>query len=181
MFTRVLGERGYSRIAHCDVELLCTILISLTEHDAMKTLAFACTFALLATVTAAGEPGKDIRPILFKPIDGSLNIKLGGQSKTYVAKDAATAEEFLGKEDAKALAAKLDFTKEQLVLVSWTTSGPPEGTLKHEIKGAAGNRALVFFVQAPAAPVRGQRARIGMDLFAVPRDLAVSFDAKERR
>ncbi|MEI7688197.1 MAG: hypothetical protein WCL32_24595 [Planctomycetota bacterium] len=147
----------------------------------MKILAFACTLALLASFAAAGEPGKDIRPILFKPIDDGLDNKLGGQSKAYIAKDATAAEEFLGKADAKALAAKLDFTKEQLVLVSWTTSGPPDGTLKHEIKGAAGNRALVFFVQAPAAPVRGQRARIGMDLFAVPRDLAVLFDAKERR
>ena len=77
-----------------------------------------------------------------------------------VMKDLAAAEQILTKDDAKNLTAGVDFAKSQVILVSWTTSGPPEGKLTHELKGAGDDRGIVFYVQAPTAKIRGQRALI---------------------
>ena len=90
-------------------------------------------------------------------------------------------EKLVGKDEAKALADQVDFDRDMIVHVSWTTSGPPEGMLKHEVKGTGEDRRLTFYVQGPpGVKARGQRARIGADFFAVPKNMAVAFDPKER-
>jgi len=95
--------------------------------------------------------------------------------------NAAAVERLLGKDSAKKLLELVDFKKEKIALASWATSGPPEGSLKHEVKGEGKERRLVFYVQAPAgAQIRGQRERIAADFFAVPMDIAVVFDPTER-
>ena len=132
------------------------------------------------------EPPKDekvvVRPLKFAPKDPTATFSLGGQSKLTQCADAAAVEKLVGKDAAKGLVDAVDFEKEKIVLVSWTTSGPPDGSLKHEVKGAGKERKLTFFVQGPAgAKARGQRARLGADFFAVPKSIAVTFEAKERR
>ena len=132
-------------------------------------------------VTVAGDKvTKTVRTLKFAPKDASVIFAIGGKSKLTRCDDAAAVAKLLGdagKAEAKALAAQVDFEKEAIVLISWTTSGPPDGILKREMK----NKQIVFFVQGPAAGgARGQRARIGADFFAVPRDAKVIFEAKER-
>lgn len=122
-----------------------------------------------------------VRPLAFKPSEGDFYIRFGGQSKVTAIEDVVAVEKLLGRDSAKQLIDRVDFTKEKVVLVSWTTSGPPEGSLKHEVKGVRKERRLVFYVQGPAdAQIRGARARIAADFFAVPKVLAVAFDAAER-
>jgi len=95
--------------------------------------------------------------------------------------DAAAVEKLLGKDSASELLKLVDFAKEKVVLVNWSTSGPPEGSLKHEVTGAGKERRLDFYVQGPAgATIRGMRAKIAADFFAVPKDIPVAFDAVER-
>jgi hypothetical protein len=95
--------------------------------------------------------------------------------------NTAAMEKLLGQDNAKALAGQVDFGKEKIVLVSWTTSGPPEGTLKYEVKGTGKDYRVTFYVQGPpGATIRGQRARIAADFFAVPRNAVVLFDPQER-
>jgi len=122
-----------------------------------------------------------VRPLKFTPKDPALNYRIGGQSKTTTLADPAAVKKLVGTDNAKALLDLVDFQKEKLVLVSWTTSGPPDGTLQHEFKGTGKDPRLIFFVQGPpGANARGQRARLGANFFAVPRNVDVSFDPKER-
>ena len=65
--------------------------------------------------------------------DPTIGFKIGGQSKLFTLRDDEAAEKLVGKEAAKGLITNaVDFTMEQIVLVSWTTAGPPDGMLMHE-------------------------------------------------
>jgi hypothetical protein len=124
----------------------------------------------------------EVRHVKFTPADPTLAFMIGGKGKVTVLMDAESVEKQFAKADAKMLADAVDFTKESLALVSWTTSGPPDGVLQHEFKGEGKERKLTFYVQGPpGAKIRGQRARIAFDFFVVPRDVAVSLEPKERR
>ncbi len=146
-------------------------------------------YALRSNVrwSAAGKgAGKDkdakpgVRPIKFNPKDPTVAFTLGGLNKLTSMTDAAAVEKLVGKASAQSLIDAIDFQKEALVLVSWTTSGPPDGVLKHEIKMDGNAQRVIFYVQGPTGGVRGQRARIGADFFAVPRDARTTFDPQER-
>jgi hypothetical protein len=148
-------------------------------------LAIVVWCAILVTpnlMVRSDEPQEmDARPIKFAPQDPTVLFRIGGQSKLTTLTDAAAVEKLVGNDAAKALVALVDFKKEKLVLVSWTTGGPPDGVLKHEVKKEGKGRRLTFYVQGPiGAKQRGARARIGADFFAVPTDINVSFDPKER-
>lgn len=128
-----------------------------------------------------GKEDKVVRPLKFTPANPRINFSIGGQNKLVTLPDAAAVEKLVGKDSAKSLVELVDFKKETIVLVSWTTSGPPEGVLKFEMKGQGEARMVQFYIQGPpGGGVRGQRARIGADFFAVPSNLKVSFDPKER-
>jgi hypothetical protein len=138
-------------------------------------------WTMVSEIDAQGDKGKDtksaVRTLKFAPKDATVSFKIGGQNKLTALADAEAVEKLVGKDAAKALVDAVDFTKEQIVLVSWTCSGPPDGVLMNEMKDGK----IQFYVQGPIdAKVRGQRARIAGDFFAVPRDAKVAFDPKER-
>ncbi len=146
----------------------------------MKFLAgILCVSLALVAVVAQDETG--VRPLRFMPKDPTFAFNVGGMSKATTLASAAAAEKFVGKESAKTLLSLVDLDKEMIVFVSWTTSGPPDGTLQHEVVGKGEKRRVNFYVQAPpGAKIRGERARLGADFFAVPKNVAVFFEAKER-
>ncbi len=149
--------------------------------SAMILGAAAIGWTMAGAIHAQGDKGKDakiaVRALKFAPKDPTVSFKVGGQSKLTTLADAEAVEKLVGKEAAKGLVDAVDFTKEQIVLVSWTCSGPPDSVLMNEMKDGK----IQFYVQGPiGAKVRGQRARIAADFFAVPRDAKVAFDAKER-
>jgi hypothetical protein len=151
----------------------------------MKSSTVAASFilgitVLASSVTASDKDKIDVRTLKFTPKDPTAVFQIGGKGKLTVMTDLAAVEKLVGKDNAKGLAGMVDFNKDQLVLVSWTTSGPPEGTLKYEVKGMGKDRKVIFYVQGPNAAVRGQRARIGADFFALPKDVPVTFEPKER-
>ncbi len=122
-----------------------------------------------------------VRPLKFMPADPTIVFTLGGKANAITLADAAAVEKLVGKASSRALIELVNFEKEMIVFVSWNTSGPPDGKLQHELKGNDENRKLTFYVQGPpGGGARGQRLRIGADFFAVPRNLAVTFDPKER-
>lgn len=145
-------------------------------------ISLALSIAALAVVgRSAGQEGEKstVRPLKFAPRDPALIFRIGGQSKLHTFGDPAALDKFLGKAAAEALARQVDFAQEQIVLVSWTTSGPPEGVLRYEATGKG--KGITFFVQGPPpGRPRGMRARIGADFFAVPKTAQVHFDPKER-
>lgn len=142
--------------------------------------AFAClsiSFAAAGLVDGQGDQPIIVRQLKFMPKDSTIAFTIGGQSKVWTLTDAAAVEKLVGKADAKPLVDAVDFKKEAIVLVSWTTGGPPDGVLKHESKAGK----LQFYVQGPPGKgARGERARIGADFFAVPANVKVTFDPKER-
>ena len=148
----------------------------------------ALLLGFVATLAVAAEGPKDdkdenvaVRALKFSPADSATAFKIGGRNKVTPLSDADSVEKLLGKESARGLIKEVNFEKETIVLVSWSTGGPPEGTLKHEIRGMGKDRKLIFFIQGPSdAKVRGERLRLGADFFAVPRNVAVAFDPKER-
>jgi hypothetical protein len=144
-------------------------------------VGLAVAAALAPWVAAQDEKDKvAVRPLKFKPKDPAKAFGIGGRNKVTPLTDAEAVEKLVGKDSAKGLIDAVNFDKEMIVLVSWSTSGPPDGTLKHEVKGEGKDRKLTFYVQAPAAKARGERLRLGADFFAVPRDLAVTLEANER-
>jgi hypothetical protein len=154
----------------------------------LTRIAFVALSALLATnVTALLAPAqgdKDakipVRHLKFTPKDPMAGFKLGGRNKLTALDDAGAVEALLGKDSVKSLIDAVDFAKEKIVMLSWSTSGPPDGMLAHEVKGTGKDRKLQFYVQAPNAQTRGERLRLALDFFAVPKDVAVAFDPKER-
>jgi hypothetical protein len=143
----------------------------------------ALVFAVALAPWVAAQDEKDkvpVRPLKFMPKDPTKGFSIGGRNKVTPLANAEAVEKLVGKESANGLIDAVNFDKEMIVLVSWSTSGPPDGTLKHEVKGAGKDRKLTFYVQAPAAKARGERLRLGADFFAVPRDLAVTLEPNER-
>ncbi len=147
----------------------------------IRLAALACVFATSAAVEAQDKKDDTavaVRVLKFAPKDPTVVFMLGGQGKLWTLSNADAVEKLVGKASAKPLLDAVDFKKEAIVVVSWTTSGPPDGTLKHSVKA---DGSLQFYVQGPpGAKARGQRARIGLDVFAVPRTVKAAFDPKER-
>jgi hypothetical protein len=160
-----------------------------TDDVRSHTLVFALRSNVRWSVKGAANDKKPqakdtkpmVRPLKFAPKDPTANFMIGGMSKLTLLPDAAAVEKLVGQASAKSLCDAVDFKKETIVLVSWTTSGPPDGVLKHEIKKDGTSQKVVFFVQGPpGGGARGQRARIGADFFAIPRDMQATFEPKER-
>ena len=139
-------------------------------------LAMLCSLlfmaGLAAQVSQAQEEKKEqtvVRQLKFMPKDPTVVFGIGGQSRLTTLADAAAVEKLVGKDAAKALVDQVDFEKEMIVLVSWTTSGPPEGMLKYQIQGTGEDRRVTFYVQGPpGARVRGQRVRIARGFLCDP-------------
>ncbi|HZZ80925.1 MAG TPA: hypothetical protein VFE62_20655 [Gemmataceae bacterium] len=142
-----------------------------------------CLIALAGLVTVShAQPDKKadakpaVRALKFSAKDPSLVFKIGAKGKVTVLEDAAAVEKLVGKESAKQLVDAVDFTKDKIAFVSWSTGGPPDGKLTYRGK----ENMITFYVQAPQAKARGERLRIGADFFAVPRNFKVAFDPKEQ-
>ena len=149
--------------------------------SAMVLGTVAIGWTMVSEIHAQGDKGKDakspVRALKFAPKDPKVSFKIGGQNKLTTLADAEAVEKLVGRDAAKALVEAVDFAKEQIVLVSWTCSGPPDGVLMNEMKDGK----IQFYVQGPiGVKIRGQRAHIAGDFFAVPRDAKVAFDPKER-
>jgi hypothetical protein len=162
---------------------------------AMIGALLACTIGLgLALGLPAAEaptptaPPADVaakiavRPLVFKPgANDDFYGRFGGLNTITTLEKAADLETLIGKDSAKQLVGAVDFAKENVVLVSWITGGPPEGVLKHEIKGDGKDRRVVFYIQGPVGVMaRGERAMLCANFFAVSKGVAVSLDPKER-
>ena len=104
------------------------------------SIILAVLGAMVSQPTSAGEKGKDdksVRMLKFAPKKAATLFTIGGKSQVMRCDDVDAVAKLLGNDgatEAKALAAQVDFDKESIVLVSWTTSGPPDGVLKHESK-----------------------------------------------
>lgn len=122
-----------------------------------------------------------VRQLPAGVLPNDLAMRTGGLGKTVVWKDRGSLDKDLGRGAAARIGAAIDWASEKVVLVSWTTAGPPEGRLVFRIAGGTRARRVEFFVKAPAnARVRGMMARLGADCFVVPRGWSVVFDPRER-
>jgi hypothetical protein len=149
----------------------------------MWIAAVSLSLLIIPGVEAQGDKEEKltVRPLKFAAKDPTVIFSIGGKASATTLADADAVAKLVGKKSAQELIDAVDLAKEMIVFVSWNTSGPPDGTLKYEVKGAGKDRKLTFYVQGPVAgKARGQRLRIGADFFAVPRNVAVSFDPKER-
>lgn len=123
-----------------------------------------------------------VRALKFEPLNQNFYIEFGGKNMLEEFESQAKVAKALGVKVAKELAGQMNFEKEKIVLVSWNTSGPPEGKLMHELVMKNGEKRIVFFVKAPAnVLIRGQRARLGADFFAVPKEAILTLEATERK
>ena len=94
---------------------------------------------------------------------------LGGGRKILALDTVQELEKLVGAKAAPQLAKQVDFAKERILFVSWSTSGPPFGTLKFEVKAEDKSHVVEFCIQEPKAKVRGEALRLGADYFAVPK------------
>ena len=92
-----------------------------------------------------------------------------------MTKTAAELEKLVGKDPAREMGKQVKFATEQVVIVSYSTGGPPFGMLKHEIKGKD-RKSVEFYVQEPKGlGKRGQALKVGLEYFAVTRGTPVKF------
>ena len=147
-------------------------------------MAVSCILIFMETWSTSAypdQPSLPARPLKFETASPNFFISFGGKFELHEFSSSQKASEVLMKENLSGLMKQVDFEKEKLVLVSWLTSGPPEGKLMQELVGSGGEKQLVFFVQGPkGVQIRGQRARLGADFFAVPKNLQVVLNKKER-
>ena len=104
-------------------------------------------------------------------------IEHGGLGKVTTWQSASAFRKAIGDFDwVKTILKDIDFKTEQIVLVSWTTSGPPNGELRYRSSTKRGQLVVDFYVDPPrGVRVRGERARVGAYIFAIPRDAMVRF------
>jgi hypothetical protein len=154
------------------------------ESKMFRRLSWVWGLVALAAVPpalGADSAPQVARPLAYSPTEPDFFIRHGGQGKVTRLTDAKAVEALAGKDSVEKLIKGVDFARETIVLVSWTTAGPPEGMLQHETSKANGETRIVFFVKAPVgALIRGMRARIAADFFVVPKDAKISFDSRER-
>ncbi len=119
------------------------------------------------------KPIKDrIRKLFPGDVPPGFFIEHGGNGKVTAWTTADAFRRAFGDPSWGApLLKQVDFKTEQLVLVSWMTSGPPEGELRSRSSTVRGKNVIDFYVDPPkGARFRGERARLGAYFFAIPRD-----------
>ena len=134
--------------------------------------------ALTLAVAWADETKPVVREVKVSWPQGSEFPRRGGHEATVLA-SADGARRVLGKDLGDEVTKQVDFAREDVVLVSWRTSGPPFGVLRHEVKPK--EKAVEFYVKAPPpGRPRGEALSTGLDVFAVPRGYKVSLARDER-
>jgi type 1 glutamine amidotransferase len=132
--------------------------------------------ATAAPPTKQGTPAAkdEVRQLAVK-VDPIAASQWSAKPGVKVVSDQKGLVKSFGEVIAKQIAGQIDFAKEDLVHVSWGSSGPPFGTLRSEIKEGKGGRGITFYVEEPKVAVRGQAFRLGNDFFAVPKESQVRF------
>lgn len=158
------------------------VLINISPKAVLCAAGLLSFLAGVQEAEAVKDEKAAVRPLPFTPKDPMTIFGIGGQGKVTIMADADAVAALIGKDEAKALVDQVDFNKEKIVFVSWFTSGPPYGSLKHSVTGAGKEQTITFFVQGPpGAGPRGEAARVGADFFAFPKEAVVLFDPKERK
>jgi hypothetical protein len=147
------------------------------------TLAFTLIILGLVLPLPATGQGKDKPDLTVRKLTVKADPKglpSGGTSVTVFTSQKEAAK-VVGEGVAKQLADQVDFTKEQVAHVQWTTGGPPFGVLQHEVKKTGDAQEVVFYIQGPpAGAARGRALRLGNDYFAIPPKIKATLDPKER-
>lgn len=135
-----------------------------------------------AGTRTAAAPAPEEAPIVVRHLkftppgpDATGGRLLGGGAEAKVLAGVEELAKLVGKKSADELTKQADLTKEVIVFVSWSSSGPPFGTLQQDVKGKDKERRVEFYVKEPAAKVRGQALKLGADFYAVPRGVPVKF------
>ena len=110
-----------------------------------------------------------------------MNIyTFAGKNDMTIFANAEAVESFMGKDAAKGLIDGVDFSKEKIVLVSWITTGPPDGSLQYEV-----NKGVIeFYMQSPGNVRRERLATYGavsLPCRAMPRWCSIARSGSIRR
>jgi len=125
--------------------------------------------------------GTRVRPLKVPGLPADFAARHGGRGEVRVAAGRKELVARYGRAVADALEGLVDRSRETLVFVGWTTAGPPDGELIYGIQRTVKGTTVEFRVKAPrGAAIRGMRARLGADWFAVPRGWKATFDPNER-
>ena len=157
----------------------------------VRLVVIACLSCLLAALTGcvteerpgAGQFGDTVRPLRVE-LGPDLTERLltrwwKGKNLLMELKSPDEVKELVGAEAAKGLVDEVDFAKERVVFVARLTG---DGRTDHEVRGAAGEPRVVFYVRPPAGNgPRTDIGRWGLDFFAVERSAAVVVEQGERR
>lgn len=141
------------------------------------TILAIVALTVLSHTANAEEPAAKAEPVrkIAVAVDPLAAANLQGKPGVTVVNDEKGVKESFGESIAKQIAGKVDFTKEDLVHVSWGSSGPPFAELRHEVKDEKDGQTITFFLQQPKTLVQGQAYRLGNDFFAVPKGTKVTF------
>jgi hypothetical protein len=102
-----------------------------------------------------------------RPLTLPAHVFPGGQFDSPVIRSRADLEKAVGPQVAAHLAQQVDFDKQSIVAMQYETGGPPFGKPKYQIE---------FYVHGPTigpGEARGMALKLGLDFFAVPRDVPV--------
>jgi len=134
-----------------------------------------------ATQATIRDAGRAVRRLEVRGLPDDFAMRHGGGGAVAVFADRRALVKRFGDPTTIVIAPLVDFAREDVVLVSWTTAGPPEGELVFEVLRERRGVRVAFRVRAPrGAEIRGMRARIGADFFALPKGWKATFDPKER-
>ena len=139
----------------------------------IRTTLFAIAALAVLPYAHADEPAKKPDPVrkIAVTVDPMAAVKLQGTPGVTVVSAEKELKNSFGEAIAKQITGKVDFAKEDLVHVSWGSSGPPFGELQFKNDG----KNITFFVREPKVDQRGMAYRLGNDFFAVPKEAKVKF------
>ena len=141
----------------------------------MRTLAQLALLAVLAVASEARPADPAVRPLKFDRNVVPFELAQGEAGVTVLA-TPDEVKKHLGEKVAGELVQQVNLEKESIAVVRYRTSGPPYGTLHHQVK----DRAIEFYVKAPKAGARGEALKLGFEPFAVPRGQTSRFLKGER-
>lgn len=147
-------------------------------------VTFSATILESLALVAEPEETAPVRKLDYRPDWQALSPRLRNPDSNQVTlvESADALIPLIGEASAKKLAAGVDFTKENVVLVNWITSGPPFGILKYEFREKDAKRSVVFYGQSSPTPngIRGEALRNKISCFGVDKAMPVSIELEER-
>src|SRR5262245_11691042 len=124
----------------------------------MRTVPVLALLTMLAIASHSRAVDPVVRPLKLDARGLPFEL-LQAEAGVTILATADEAKKHLGDQLAAELVKQVNLEKKSIAVVRYQTSGPPYGTLQHQVK----DKAIEFYVKAPKAGARGEALKLGFE------------------